>query len=258
MTNNGFDVKGRVALVTGGGTGVGKAISRGLSAEGWRVVIAGRRKDVLEQAASELSGETGNEVGWIATDIGDPKQVRALFDELEASFGRLDLLVNNAGISNSPVPLEEIGYEEWSNVVAANLTGAFLCTQQAFRLMKSQTPRGGRIVNNGSISATTPRPNSAPYTATKHAITGLTKSSALDGRPFDIACGQIDIGNAASDMTAKMSGGVPQANGEIASEPTIDPAHVAQAVVYMAGLPLDANVLTMTVMATKMPFVGRG
>jgi NAD(P)-dependent dehydrogenase (short-subunit alcohol dehydrogenase family) len=258
MTQNGFDVKGRIALVTGGGTGVGKAVSRCLSAEGWRVVLSGRRKDVLEQAATEISAETGNEVSWIAADVGDPNSVRALFDEIEATFGRLDLLVNNAGIGNASVPLEEITYEDWSRVVAANLTGVFLCTQQAFRLMKAQHPQGGRIINNGSISATTPRPNSAPYTSTKHAVTGLTKSSALDGRPFDIACGQIDIGNAASDMTRKMSGGVLQANGEMASEPTIDPARVGEAVVYMAGLPLDANVLTLTVMATKMPLVGRG
>jgi NAD(P)-dependent dehydrogenase (short-subunit alcohol dehydrogenase family) len=258
MTQRGFDVKGRIALVTGGGTGVGKAMSRALSTAGWRVVIAGRRKDVLDKAAAELSAETGGEVTGIAADIGDPVSVRALFDEIEGKFGRLDLLVNNAGRSNSSVPLEEISFEEWSSVVAANLTGAFLCTQQAFRLMKAQNPQGGRIINNGSISATTPRPKSAPYTATKHAISGLTKSSALDGRPFDIACGQIDIGNAASDMTARMSGGVPQANGEMASEPTIDPMLIADAVVYMAGLPLDANVLTMTVMATKMPFVGRG
>jgi NAD(P)-dependent dehydrogenase (short-subunit alcohol dehydrogenase family) len=258
MTQNGFDVKGRIALITGGGTGVGKAVSRCLSAEGWRVVLSGRRKDVLEQAATEISAETGSEVSWIAADVGDPNSVRALFDEIEATFGRLDLLVNNAGIGNASVPLEEISFEDWSSVVAANLTGVFLCTQQAFRLMKAQHPKGGRIINNGSISATTPRPNSAPYTSTKHAVTGLTKSSALDGRPFDIACGQIDIGNAASDMTAKMSGGVLQATGEMASEPTIDPARVGEAVVYMAGLPLDANVLTLTVMATKMPLVGRG
>lgn len=258
MTKSGVDVRGKIALVTGGGTGVGKAVSKALSAEGWRVVLSGRRADVLSKAAAEITDETGHEVSWIAADVGDPQSVTALFDQIREEFGRLDLLVNNAGIGNSPLPLEEISYEEWSNVVAANLTGAFLCTQHAFRLMKEQNPRGGRIVNNGSISATTPRPNSAPYTATKHAITGLTKSSALDGRPFDIACGQIDIGNAASEMTAKMSGGVLQANGEVASEPTIDPAHVGQAVVYMAGLPLDANVLTLTVMATAMPFVGRG
>ena len=258
MTGTGTDVNGKIAFVTGGGTGVGKAVSGGLSAEGWHVIIAGRRADVLGQTAAELSSETGHEVSWIAADVGDPASVRSAFDRIEQDHGRLDLLVNNAGIGNSPVSLEEISFEEWSNVVAANLTGAFLCTQQAFRLMKAQDPRGGRIINNGSISATTPRPNSAPYTSTKHAITGLTKSTALDGRAFGIACGQIDIGNAASDMTAKMSAGVPQANGELASEPTIDPAHVAQAVVYMAGLPLDANVLTMTVMATTMPFVGRG
>lgn len=258
MTADGFDVKGRIALVTGGGTGVGKAVAAGLSRAGWRVLITGRRKDILEKTATELSRNSGNEVSWIAADVGDPASVKVLFDEISKTFGRLDLLVNNAGISNSSVPLEDISFEEWSAVVAANLTGAFLCTQQAFRMMKAQEPRGGRIINNGSISATTPRPNSAPYTSTKHAITGLTKSAALDGRPFDIACGQIDIGNAASDMTAKMSGGVLQANGETASEPTIDPAHVANAVTYMASLPLDANVLTLTVMATGMPFVGRG
>lgn len=253
-----FDVKGRIALVTGGGTGVGKAVATGLARAGWRVVISGRRQSVLDEAAAAIVGGTGGEVVGFSADVGDPASVSALFKAIEDRFGRLDLLVNNAGISNSAVPLEEISFDEWSAVVAANLTGAFLCTQQAFRLMKAQTPKGGRIVNNGSISATTPRPYSAPYTATKHAITGLTKSTALDGRPFDIACGQIDIGNAASDMTAKMGKGVPQANGETAVEPTIDPAHVADAVVYMASLPLDANVLTLTVMATKMPFVGRG
>ncbi|PVB63430.1 SDR family oxidoreductase [Labrenzia sp. 011] len=258
MTDKGFDVTGRIALVTGGGTGLGRAMAKGLSAEGWRVVISGRRKEVLEAAAAELSAETGGEVTCCTADVGDPASVRALFDDIAGRFGRIDLVVNNAGISNSSVPLEDIGFEEWNRVVAANLTGVFLCTQEAFRMMKAQSPRGGRIINNGSISATAPRPNSAPYTATKHAVTGLTKSAALDGRPFDIACGQIDIGNAASDMTARMSGGVLQANGETMSEPTIDPAHVARAVVYMAGLPLDANVLTMTVMATKMPFVGRG
>lgn len=258
MTQSGFDVTGKIALVTGGGTGVGKAVSRSLSAEGWRVVITGRRKDVLEAAAAALSAESGNEVSWVACDVGDPASVQALFEEIENTFGRLDLLVNNAGIGNSPVPLEEISFEEWSAVVAANLTGAFLCTQQAFRIMKTQDPQGGRIINNGSISATTPRPNSAPYTSTKHAITGLTKSAALDGRNFNIACGQIDIGNAASDMTARMEAGVLQPNGDLMPEPTIDAARVGEAVVYMAGLPLDANVLTMTVMATTMPFVGRG
>ncbi len=190
--------------------------------------------------------------------MSDPVAVRKLFDAIVEKFGRLDLLVNNAGVLVPGVPLEDVTFEDWSAIVGANLTGAFLCTQQAFRVMKAQNPRGGRIINNGSISATTPRPNSAPYTATKHAITGLTKSTALDGRNFDIACGQIDIGNAASDMTQKISTGVIQANGTMAAEPTIDPAHVANAVAYMASLPLDANVLTMTVMATKMPYVGRG
>ncbi|WP_434714097.1 SDR family oxidoreductase (plasmid) [Rhizobium sp. YTUHZ045] len=248
----------KIALVTGGGTGVGRAISRGLGAAGYRVVISGRRADVLEKAASDLGSETGAEFFAVPADVGDPASVWALFDAISQRYGRLDLLVNNAGVTVPGVPLEEVSFEQWSAIVAANLTGAFLCTQQAFRLMKSQTPRGGRIINNGSVSATTPRPNSAPYTATKHAITGLTKSTALDGREFDIACGQIDIGNAASDMTTRIAAGVLQANGSIAAEATIDPAHIADAVVYMAGLPLSANVLTMTVMATKMPFVGRG
>lgn len=249
---------GAIALVTGGGTGVGKAIARALGAEGYQVVISGRRADILEKTAQELAAETGGRFHAIAADVGDPVSVRALFDSIVEKFGRLDLLVNNAGINVPNVPMEELSFEHWNAIVAANLTGAFLCTQQAFRVMKAQVPRGGRIINNGSVSATTPRPNTAPYTATKHAITGLTKSTALDGRNFDIACGQIDIGNAASEMTQKIATGVMQANGEIAAEPTIDPAHIANAVVYMASLPLDANVLTMTVMATKMPFVGRG
>jgi NAD(P)-dependent dehydrogenase (short-subunit alcohol dehydrogenase family) len=249
---------GAIALVTGGGTGVGRAIAKALAEAGYRVVISGRRADVLEAAAAALGTETGGEVHAMAADVGDPASVKALFDRIVETFGRLDLLVNNAGISAPGVPMEEITFEQWSAVVGANLTGAFLCTQAAFRIMKAQTPRGGRIINNGSISATTPRPNSAPYTATKHAITGLTKSTALDGRNFDIACGQIDIGNAGTDMTQKIAAGVIQANGSIAAEPTIDPAHIANAVAYMASLPLDANVLTMTVMATKMPFVGRG
>lgn len=249
---------GAIALVTGGGTGVGRAIAKALAEAGYRVVISGRRADVLEAAASALGAETGGEVHAMAADVGDPASVKALFDRIVETFGRLDLLVNNAGISAPGVPMEEITFEQWSAVVGANLTGAFLCTQAAFRIMKAQTPRGGRIINNGSISATTPRPNSAPYTATKHAITGLTKSTALDGRNFDIACGQIDIGNAGTDMTQKIAAGVIQANGSIAAEPTIDPVHIANAVTYMASLPLDANVLTMTVMATKMPFVGRG
>ncbi|MBA8837846.1 SDR family oxidoreductase [Ochrobactrum sp. RH2CCR150] len=249
---------GAIALVTGGGTGVGRAIAKALGAQGYHVVISGRRIDVLEKAASDLASQTGGSFHPIAADVGDPVAVRKLFDAIVEKFGRLDLLVNNAGVLVPGVPLEEVTFEDWSAIVGANLTGAFLCTQQAFRVMKAQNPRGGRIINNGSISATTPRPNSAPYTATKHAIAGLTKSTALDGRNFDIACGQIDIGNAASDMTQKISTGVIQANGTMAAEPTIDPAHVANAVVYMASLPLDANVLTMTVMATKMPYVGRG
>jgi NAD(P)-dependent dehydrogenase (short-subunit alcohol dehydrogenase family) len=247
-----------VAVVTGGGTGVGRAIARALGAACYTVVISGRRLDVLEKAASELNGETGADYLAVSADVGDPASVKALFDTVSARYGRLDLLVNNAGINVPNVPMEELSFEHWNAIVAANLTGAFLCTQQAFRLMKSQTPKGGRIINNGSISATTPRPNTAPYTATKHAITGLTKATALDGRDFDIACGQIDIGNAASDMTTTIAKGVMQANGTLAAEATIDPAHVGDAVVYMASLPLNANVLTMTVMATKMPFVGRG
>ncbi len=258
MADWGRTGKGKIALVTGGGTGIGLAVARGLSAEGYSVVITGRRLAVLEKAAAEIFAETGNPVRGIACDVGDPAQVSEAFAEVKRQFGRLDVLVNNAGSNVSPALLEDIPFEEWSSILAANLTGAFLCTQQAFRIMKDQTPRGGRIINNGSISATTPRPNSAPYTATKHAITGLTKSTALDGRKYDIACGQIDIGNAATDMTARMNAGVLQANGEIAPEPTMSVKHVADAVVYMASLPLDANVLTMTVMATTMPLVGRG
>ena len=258
MTDWGRTGEGRIALVTGGGTGVGLAVARGLSAEGYSVVITGRRAGVLETAAAQIAGETGRPVRAVACDVGDPAQVSAAFETVKREFGRLDVLVNNAGTNVSPALLEDIPFEEWSGILAANLTGAFLCTQHAFRIMKDQDPRGGRIINNGSISATTPRPNSAPYTATKHAITGLTKSTALDGRKYGIACGQIDIGNAATDMTAKMSAGILQANGQIASEPTMSVKHVADAVVYMASLPLDANVLTMTVMATDMPFVGRG
>ena len=258
MTERGRSGKGKIALVTGGGTGIGLAIARGLSAEGYAVAITGRRAGVLEKAASEIAAETGNPVRAIVCDVGDPAQVAAAFETVKHAFGRLDLLVNNAGSNVSPALLEDIPFAEWSGILAANLTGAFLCTQHAFRIMKDQVPRGGRIINNGSVSATTPRPNSAPYTATKHAITGLTKSTALDGRKYDIACGQIDIGNAATDMTVRMSDGILQANGEIASEPTMPVKHVADAVIYMASLPLDANVLTMTVMATAMPFVGRG
>jgi NAD(P)-dependent dehydrogenase (short-subunit alcohol dehydrogenase family) len=254
----GEPAKAKIALVTGGGTGVGKAIAGALLGAGFTVVITGRRQEVLDKAAGELTRPSGGRVRAIQADVGDPESVAALFDMIKAEFGRLDLLVNNAGIGTPAVPMEDITFDQWNAIVGANLTGAFLCTQQAFRLMKAQNPRGGRIINNGSISAQTPRPNSAPYTATKHAITGLTKSTALDGRPFDIACGQIDIGNAATDMTARMAGGVMQANGEIASEPTIPASHIGDAVVYMASLPLEANVLTMTVMATTMPLVGRG
>ena len=258
MTNWGRTGEGKIALVTGGGTGVGLGIARGLASEGYTVVITGRRADVIDKAAAELHAETGATVRAIPCDVGDPARVEALFSTIRQEFGRLDLLVNNAGSNVPAVPMEEVTFEQWSSIVAANLTGAFLCTQQAFKLMKAQEPKGGRIINNGSISATTPRPNSAPYTATKHAISGLTKSTALDGRKHDIACGQIDIGNAATDMTSKMSSGVLQPSGELAPEPTMPVGHVSDAVIYMASLPLDANVLSMTVMATKMPLVGRG
>ncbi len=247
----------RIAIVTGAGSGIGRAAALALSREGWTVVLAGRRADALAQVAAAAAAG-GGEALAVPTDVTDPASVRALFGRTAETFGRLDLLFNNAGIGAPAVPPEEITFEQWQAVVQTNLTGAFLCAQEAFRLMKRQDPRGGRIINNGSLSAHTPRPNSAPYTATKHAITGLTKSLALDGRPFDIACGQIDIGNAATEMTARMQRGVLQADGRIAPEPTIDVAVVARAVVYMASLPLDANVLFMTVMATKMPFVGRG
>jgi NAD(P)-dependent dehydrogenase (short-subunit alcohol dehydrogenase family) len=247
----------KIAIVTGAGTGVGKAITRGLLEAGFTVVMAGRRQEVLEAAEREVRAP-GTTVLSVPTDITDPASVAALFAKAKEDFGRLDLLVNNAGIGAPAIPLEDLSIEQWRSVVDTNLTGAFLCTQEAFRIMKDQNPRGGRIINNGSVSAYAPRPLSAPYTATKHAILGLTKSTALDGRPYDIACGQIDIGNAATDMTTKIATGVLQANGSVAAEPTIDPKHVADAVVYMANLPLAANVLTMTVMATKMPFVGRG
>ncbi|MDE0435709.1 MAG: SDR family NAD(P)-dependent oxidoreductase [Bryobacterales bacterium] len=248
---------GKVAMVTGAGSGVGRATAVALAGEGYSVVLTGRRPDPLQETVAEMrSGGPATLV--VPEDVGRPEAVESLFAQTKERFGRLDLLFNNAGIGAPGVPLEDLTYEQWKAVVDVNLTGVFLCTQQAFKLMKSQTPRGGRIINNGSISATTPRPNSAPYTSTKHAVTGLTKSTALDGRPFDIACGQIDIGNAGTPLTARMAEGVPQADGSIAVEPTIDADHIARAVVYMASLPLDANVLTMTVMATQMPFVGRG
>ena len=245
----------KVALVTGAGSGIGKACAIALGNAGYAVVLAGRRADALEAVASTMSGETL----CVATDITNPESVAALFSATHKKFGRLDVLFNNAGTgAPGTIMLEDLTFEQWQNVVNTNLTGAFLCTQQAFKIMKAQTPMGGRIINNGSISAHAPRPNSSPYTSTKHAITGLTKSTSLDGRKYNIACGQIDIGNAASDMTARMSGGVPQANGTIMPEPTMDVEDVARSIVFMASLPLDSNVLTMTVMATKMPLVGRG
>ncbi len=247
----------RVALVTGAGSGIGRASALALLREGYSVVLAGRHLDTLEQTRA-AAGPAAARALAVGADVSDDSSVRALFARTREVFGRLDLLFNNAGIGAPPVPLEDLSVEQWQHVVAVNLTGTFLCTQAAFRLMKEQSPRGGRIINNGSISAHAPRPNSAPYTATKHAITGLTRSTALDGRKYGIACGQIDIGNAATDMTARMKRGVPQANGELAVEPTMDVENVARAVVYMASLPLDANVLFMTVMATNMPFVGRG
>jgi NAD(P)-dependent dehydrogenase (short-subunit alcohol dehydrogenase family) len=246
----------KVAIVTGAGTGIGKAVSLALLKDGYRVALAGRRKEPLEQAVAESAA--GTRALAIPTDVRDVQSVRALFAKTKEAFGRLDLLFNNAGIGAPGTLLEELSFEQWKAVVDTNLTGAFLCTQEAIKLMKDQEPRGGRIINNGSISAHAPRPNSAPYTATKHAITGLTKSTSLDGRKYDIACGQIDIGNAHTDLAARMANGVPQANGSVAVEPLMDVAHVAGAVVQMASLPLDANVQFMTIMATKMPFVGRG
>jgi NAD(P)-dependent dehydrogenase (short-subunit alcohol dehydrogenase family) len=247
----------KVAIVTGAGSGIGKAVATALLKAGYRVALAGRRQELLEKAVSE-AGATPASALAVRTDVANPESVRALFAQTKAAFGRLDVLFNNAGVGAPPVNMEDLTFEQWKNVVDINLTGVFLCTQEAIRLMKDQTPRGGRIINNGSISAHAPRPNSAPYTATKHAITGLTKSTSLDGRKYDIACGQIDIGNAATELAARMATGVPQANGQIAIEPLMDVAHVASSVVYMASLPLDANVQFLTVMATKMPFVGRG
>ncbi len=244
-----------IALVTGAGSGIGRASAVALAGAGFTVVLAGRRPAPLEAAAVE----TGGDAVALACDVRDPASVSGLFAEIDARFGRLDLLFNNAGVGAPAVPLEDLAYEQWAAVVETIVTGTFLCTQEAFRIMKRQTPRGGRIINNGSISAYAPRPHSAPYTAAKHAVTGLTKSTSLDGRAYDIACGQIDIGNAATGLAETMrTTGVLQADGRIEREPTIDPAHVARAVVYMATLPIDANVQFMTVMATRMPFVGRG
>jgi NAD(P)-dependent dehydrogenase (short-subunit alcohol dehydrogenase family) len=247
----------KVALITGAGTGIGKAVALAFLQEGYRVTLTGRRKELLEQAVRE-AGTTAGQALIVPADVRNPASVRALFTQTREAFGRLDVLFNNAGVFAPGVPLEDLSYEQWQAVVDTNLTGAFLCTQEAFKVMKSQEPRGGRIINNGSISAHAPRPNSAPYTATKHAITGLTKSTALDGRKYDIACGQIDIGNALTEMVEIMTQGVPQANGSLAVEPVMDVQHVARAVLHMANLPLDTNVLFMTIMATKMPFVGRG
>ena len=248
----------KVAIVTGAGSGVGKSVALALLRENYAVVLAGRRKEALEATANE-GVEAGSRLAMVVpTDVGDPASVKALFVKTKATYGRLDLLFNNAGTGAPAIPLEDLTWEQWKTVVDANLNGTFLCTQEAIKIMKNQQPRGGRIINNGSISAHAPRPNSAPYTATKHAITGLTKSTALDGRKYDIACGQIDIGNAATPMTERMKKGVPQPNGSIEVEPTMNVENVARAVIYMASLPLDANVLFLTVMATKMPFVGRG
>jgi NAD(P)-dependent dehydrogenase (short-subunit alcohol dehydrogenase family) len=248
----------KIALVTGAGTGIGRSVALALLREGYSVVLAGRRVELLEQTVAAATPHVRARALIVCADVVDPASVEALFVRIKDTFGRLDLLFNNAGISAAPVLLEDLTFEQWKSVVDTSLTGAFLCTREAFKIMKAQQPRGGRIINNGSISAQTPRPNSAPYTAAKHAITGLTKSSSLDGRKYDIACGQIDIGNAATEMTAKMKRGVQQADGSTAIEPTMDVEEVARAVVYMASLPLDANVASLTVLATKMPFVGRG
>ncbi len=244
----------KIAMITGAGSGVGRAVAKALSAAGWSVVLVGRKREALEETARMLTGES------LVTpaDVGDPEAVKAVFAQTKEKFGRLDMLFNNAGMGTPAMPIEDLTFEQWQAVVGVNLTGAFLCTQQAIKMMKAQAPQGGRIINNGSISADRPRPHSAPYTATKHAITGLTKSTILDGRPFDITAGQIDIGNAATEMTERMTQGVLQPDGKLAVEPRMDVNHVAQAVAYMAGLPLESNVPFMTVMATKMPLFGRG
>ena len=245
----------KTAVVTGAGSGIGKAVALAMAEAGYRLIIAGRRAEPLDATAREAGK---GEIVPVPTDVADADAVHRLFERVRKEFGRLDVLFNNAGVAAPPVTPDEITPEQWRTVVDINLTGVFLCTREAFALMRQQSPQGGRIINNGSISAQAPRPNSAPYTATKHAITGLTKSTSLDGRAFNIACSQIDIGNAATEMTARMKEGVPQANGSLAAEPTMNVRHVADAVVYMASLPLDANVQFMTVMATRMPFIGRG
>ena len=247
----------KIALVTGAGSGVGKAAVVALARAGCACALAGRRAEPIMAVADEIEGFGGQAIA-IPADVGDPASVKALFNRAVEAFGRIDVVFNNAGVSAPAMPLEDLPFDTWQTVVAANLTGVFLCTQEAFRVMKAQDPQGGRIINNGSISAYTPRPQAIAYNATKHGVSGITKSAALDGRPFNIACGQIDIGNAATDMTSRMSGGVLQADGRTASEPTMNVQNVADAVVHMAGLPLDANVLNMTIMATTMPFVGRG
>jgi NAD(P)-dependent dehydrogenase (short-subunit alcohol dehydrogenase family) len=247
----------KVAIITGASAGIGKASAIALLKAGWHVTFAGRRAEMLDKAIAE-SGEHAARALAVPSDVTDPESVRDLFARTAAKFGRVDLVFNNAGINAPGIPLEDLTVEQWKSVVDTNLTGPFLCTQEAFRVMKSQSPQGGRIINNGSISAHAPRPNSSPYTATKHAITGLTKSTSLDGRKYDIACGQIDIGNAATEMASRMANGVPQADGRIAPEPLMDVQHVADTIVHMAGMPLETNVQFVTVMATKMPFVGRG
>jgi NAD(P)-dependent dehydrogenase (short-subunit alcohol dehydrogenase family) len=248
---------GKIAVVTGAGSGIGRAVAVTLHGAGYTVVMAGRRLDALKESAA-LANDFDGRMHCVATDVSQPASVKLLFDHVREKFGRLDVLFNNAGTNVAGVGFEDLTYEQWSSVIAVNLTGAFLCAQQAFQIMKSQQPRGGRIINNGSISAYMPRPHSAPYTATKHAITGLTKCISLDGRAYDIACGQIDIGNAATDMSARLGVGALQPNGSVMAEPRMDVQNVADAVLFMAGLSLDANVQFMTVMATKMPFIGRG
>ena len=252
-----MNAAGKVALVTGAGSGIGRAVAAALLQEGYKTVLTGRRADALDESLA-LAKAPKDAALAVPADVTDPKSVAALFQAVKAKFGRLDVLFNNAGVGAPAIPLEDLTFEQWKAVVDTNLTGSFLCTQEAFRIMKDQKPRGGRIINNGSISAHVPRPHSAPYTSTKHAITGLTRSCSLDGRAYDIACGQIDIGNALTELAARMAQGVPQADGSVKPEPLMDVEHVGSSVAYMASLPLDANVLFMTVMATKMPFVGRG